>query len=170
MRGESFPDHSRCLNKSILVIGLGNPDRSDDGVGQAIARLLQARAPAFVRVEQSGGDIVMLLESWRGFDNVILIDAMIANDTPGQFRWFDVSTCDLPEQTFPEHSTHTFGLHQAVAMARALGELPRNTHVVGVQGGNFVAGPTLSVAVERAMEAVVASVLNRVSAMEDAHA
>lgn len=170
MRGSIPSDHPRCLNKRILVIGLGNPERSDDGAGLAIARRLQVRAPDCVRVEQSGGDIMSLLETWRGFDDVILIDAMKSNDPPGQFRWFDVSTCDIPEQVFPEHSTHTFGLYQAVAMARALGELPRNTHVVGVQGGNFAAGSTLSVEVERAVEAVVASVLERLSALEVAHA
>lgn len=170
MRESNPSDHLRCLNKRILVIGLGNPVRSDDGIGVAIARRLQARTPDCVHVALSGGDIISLLEAWRGFDDVILIDAMMADDAPGQFRWFDVSTCDLPEQTFPEHSTHTFGLHQAVAMARALGELPRNTHVVGVQGGNFAAGSSLSDAVERAVDAVVASVLDRVTAWEDAHA
>lgn len=170
MRGSKSSDHPRRLNKRILVIGLGNPERSDDGVGLVIARRLQARAPDCVCVEQSGGDIMSLLELWRGIDDVILIDAMKANDTPGQFRWFDVSTCDLPEQTFLEHSTHAFGLHQAVAMARALGELPRSTHVVGVQGSNFTAGSRLSVEVERAVDAVVASVLDRVTALEDEHA
>lgn len=170
MRRNNSPDHCRRLNKRILVIGLGNLERGDDGVGVAIARRLQSRMPECARVALSGGDIMSLLEMWRGFDDVILIDAMKAHDAPGNFRWFDVSTCDLPEETFPEHSTHAFGLHQAIAMARALGELPRSTHVVGVQGGNFTAGSTLSVEVERAVDAVVASVLDRVTALEDEHA
>lgn len=170
MRRNTSPDHSRRLNKRILVIGLGNPERCDDGVGVVVARRLQARAPDCVRVEQSGGDIMSLFEMWRGFDFVILIDAMKANDAIGSFRWFDVSTCDLPEETFPEHSTHAFGLHQAIAMARALGELPRNAFVVGVQVGDFTTGSTLSVEVERSVDAVVASVLDRVMALEVAHA
>jgi hydrogenase maturation protease len=153
-----------------LIVGLGNPYRSDDGIGIEIALRLMNKVPGGVRVAQSSGDLIDLLAIWQGFDNVILIDAMIANNAPGHFRWFDVSLSDLPEDKFPAHSTHAFGLQQAVAMARALDELPRHMHVIGVQASAFTTGTTLTDAVEGTIDAVVASVLTMVNTLEKSYA
>jgi hydrogenase maturation protease len=153
-----------------VVIGLGNLERSDDGVGVVIARRLKPEAPACVAVRESGGDLTTLLDVWRGYDEVILVDAMHAGDTPGRVRWFDASESDLPEAAFAEHSTHTFGLYQAIAMARALGELPRTVLVVGIHGADFASGIMLSPDVRDAVDGIVTAILARVDQMENTHA
>jgi hydrogenase maturation protease len=153
-----------------LVIGLGNLERSDDGVGVVIARRLKLVIHPSVTVAESSGDLTTLLDVWRGYDEVILVDAMHAGDTPGRARWFNVSQSDLPEATFAEHSTHTFGLHQAIAMARVLGELPRTVAVVGVQGADFASGVMLSPEVHDAIDGIVREILARIGEKESAHA
>lgn len=161
---------SLAKNKRVLVIGLGNLERSDDGVGVVTARQLKLAAQSCVAVKESSADLTTLFDVWRGYDEVILVDAMHAGDTPGRIRWFDVSVTDLPEATFAEHSTHAFGLHQAIAMARALGELPRSVLVVGVQGVDFAPGVMLSTDVRDAVDGVVTAILARIGEMEGTHA
>lgn len=157
-------------NKRVLVIGLGNLERSDDGIGVVIARRLKSATHPCMTVTESSGDLTTLLDVWRGYDEVVLVDAMHAGDTPGRVRWFDVSESDLPESTFAGHSTHTFGLHQAIAMARALGELPGSVLVVGVQGADFASGVMLSPEVRDAVDGIVTAILVRIGEKESAHA
>lgn len=161
---------SQTKNKRVLVIGLGNLERSDDGVGLVIARRLKPITQSFVTIKESSGDLTTLLDLWRGYDEVILVDAMHSGDTPGRVRWFEVSGSELPEVKFAEHSTHAFGLHQAIAMARALGELPRTVFVVGVQGADFASGVMLSPEVWDAVDGIVREILARIGEMESAHA
>lgn len=170
MHTRHLSGNSQTQNKRVLVIGLGNFERSDDGVGVIVARRLMGVAPDGVAVKESSGDLTTLLDIWRDFDEVILVDAMNANDAPGRIRWFDVSESDLPEATFAEHSTHTFGLHQAIAMARALGELPPSVVVVGVQGVDFASGVMLSPEVRDAIEGIVCEILARIGEKENTHA
>jgi hydrogenase maturation protease len=62
---------------STLVLGMGNPILSDDGVGLLVAeRLRQAPLPDGVEVLQSEVAGLRLLELVRGFTRVIIIDAL----------------------------------------------------------------------------------------------
>lgn len=170
MSARPISKNNSLLNRRVLVIGLGNSDRSDDGIGLVIAKRLTSLVPEGVTVTESGGDLMTLLDTWRAFEDVILIDAMHAGDMPGRVRWFDVSAEELPEDSFHSHSTHAFGLAHAVAMARALGDLPPRIHVVGIQGAVFAPGTTLSPVVQAAVNDVVKSVLVRLTVEEITHA
>ena len=88
------------MSEQILIIGLGNDYRGDDAVGRAIARRLQAIAGDNIRVLEESGEGVALMESWKGGDFVILIDAIhsgalaeapTATD-PGLMTYGDVTT------------------------------------------------------------------------------
>ena len=45
----------------ILVLGLGNPDRGDDGAGRAAARALRPLLPEDVEVTEADGKMTDLL-------------------------------------------------------------------------------------------------------------
>ena len=67
---------------------------------------------------------------------------------------FDVDKQALPA-VFSCASTHSFGLAEAIEMARVLQQLPARCVVFGIEGGNFAAGLVLSPAVEQAIDSVV---------------
>ena len=71
------------MPRQILIIGLGNDYRGDDAVGRALARRLQAIAGDYVRVLEESGEGVALIESWKGGDFVILIDAVHSGAAAG---------------------------------------------------------------------------------------
>lgn len=139
----------------VLVVGLGNPDRGDDGAGALVARRLGSRAPAGMTVTTRAGDMLALIEDWTGFETVVLVDAAAAAGTPGRICRIDPSTDDLAAQLLPL-SSHGLGLAETIALARALGALPAHVVVYAIEGAEFAAGAPLTPAVAAAAEEVAA--------------
>lgn len=134
------------------VIGVGNQWRGDDGAGPAVARLLRARqgvATAHLQISAIDGGGLELIAAWTGATTVILIDAIASGAAPGTIHRFDVGAEPLPAALF-RHSTHAFGIAEAVELARALAQLPLRLVVYGIEGCQFTLGAGLSPAVERA--------------------
>ncbi len=102
----------------IQVIGLGNPDRGDDGVGPLVADLVRRQLPPSIRVTQLSGDLLSLMDSWRDADAAILVDAIYSGGTAGTVHRFDLRECNLPTKFFSS-STHTMNLAQVIELARA---------------------------------------------------
>ena len=57
--------HTSDPMDEILVIGVGNEFRGDDGAGAFIARLLKRENPKRTRIECQRGEAAALMESWR---------------------------------------------------------------------------------------------------------
>src|SRR2546425_140515 len=73
----------RTMEAAVLVIGVGNEYRSDDGVGLAVLRVLKAAGLPQTCFIESNGDAMGLLEAWAAATNVILIDAVASGAAPG---------------------------------------------------------------------------------------
>tara|TARA_R110000787_G_scaffold11915_5_gene38870 strand:- start:19 stop:519 length:501 start_codon:yes stop_codon:yes gene_type:complete len=68
----------------IVVIGCGNPNRSDDGVGpHVVARLHENGLPDHTRVFDGGTDGMSVMYSARGATHLIIVDARMPEGTPG---------------------------------------------------------------------------------------
>lgn len=132
------------------VIGLGNPDRGDDGAGRAVARWLAGRLPPEVEILERGGEAADLLDCLEGAAAVYLVDASAPAGAPGQVRRFDAAAAPLPAESFA-FSTHGLGLGEAVELARALGSLPPRCIVYAIEGQDFAPGAPLSPAVADAV-------------------
>jgi hydrogenase maturation protease len=138
---------------SPLVVGIGNADRGDDGVGLTVARQLMMRQPHGVRVVEHAGESMSLLDCLSSAESAYVVDACMAGGPPGTISRFDVATAALPHVAFG-CSTHGMGLAHAVELARALGRLPRCCVVYGIDGRSFEIGAALSPEVATAAERV----------------
>jgi hydrogenase maturation protease len=144
---------------SIVIIGVGNEYRSDDGVGVVIARRLKAQLPTEIKILEASGEGVSLLEAWQGATSVVVLDAAHSGAPPGTIHRFDASTEAIPS-AFLNYSTHAFSVAEAVELSRVLHELPPRMIVYGIEGSNFEAGVGLSPVVEDAVTLVVARVVS----------
>ncbi len=127
----------------MLIIGIGHPFRRDDGAGPTAAALLAALGFDTLSHHGEGTD---LMERWQGHDDVVLIDATASGAAPGTVRLWQADQAPLPSGLFPK-SSHTFGVAEAVEMARLLGRLPERMRVIGIEGADFSSGQDLSPAV-----------------------
>lgn len=132
----------------ILVIGVGNAYRGDDGAGLAVIDLLRAERNEVLPDAQlvvCDGDCSLLLEMWDNAGAVILIDAVSSGASPGTIYRFDALARPSPlpgEVSF--HSTHAFGVSEALEMGRVLHQLPARLILYGIEGKSFANGTSLS--------------------------
>jgi hydrogenase maturation protease len=147
--------------KPVLIIGVGTAYRNDDAAGLIVAERLRTRLPEGASLVTHEGEGVSLMEQLANSEAAVLIDAMCSGTEPGAIRRFDAgaqSSLALPAPMF-RHSTHAIGIVQAIELGRALGKLPRQVIVYGIEGQNFDAGTQLSPAVESSIGAVTRRVL-----------
>jgi hydrogenase maturation protease len=134
----------------MKVVCVGNPWRSDDAAGLAVARRLQGTLPEGVDLLEREGEPTALIDAWDGTDAVWLVDAVSSGAEPGTVHRLDASERELPGRLF-HGSTHHVGLAEAVELARALGRLPARTIVYGIEAGSFAIGDELTPAVADAV-------------------
>lgn len=146
----------------MVVIGVGNPDRGDDGAGRAVARGLRAKLPGEVDILEHDGEATSLLARLENVAAAYLIDACASGAPAGTVRRFDVASGPLPSEPFSP-SSHGFGLAEAIELARALGQLPPCCIVYAIEAASLAPGEAMSPAVETAVEEVAQRVREEVS-------
>jgi len=139
----------------LRVIGVGNDDRGDDAAGIEVVRRLRSVSPGGIEAVESADAFALLIQAWQGAERVVVVDAMRSGAPPGTVRRFDAGREALPVESFASGS-HGMGVAEAVELSRALGSLPRDLVVYGIEGGGFGAGAAMSAPVLDAVELVVA--------------
>jgi hydrogenase maturation protease len=145
----------------MMIIGVGNSFRSDDGIGLLVARQL-ANQTDRATIREASGEGAGLMAAWEGIEHVILIDAVSSGAEPGTIFRLDVHERPVPASFF-HYSTHDFGVAEAVEMGRVLGQLPPRLIIYGIEGSNFAFGEGLSPPVAQAVDEVVARVLSELA-------
>lgn len=141
------------VRKSVLVVGIGNIDRGDDGTGIAVARHIRARISSCIPVVVHSGEATGLIELWQTMNaqTVYLIDTMCSDLPSGTIHRFEAHDSPLPAQFFSNYSTHSFGIVQAIELARVLNCLPPQIIIYGIEGLRFDANASFSAEVEVAV-------------------
>jgi len=101
------------------------------------------------------------MESWKGANAVIVIDAASSDGGPGTIHCIDARTQHIPKDLF-RYSTHRFSVGEAVELARVMNQLPGHMVLYGIEGGSFEAGTALSRSVEEAVPKVIELVLKQI--------
>lgn len=148
------------MSGPVVVLGIGNPFRGDDGVGPAVLDLLAGRVPAGVRLVASDGEPTRLLEQWRDAATVVVVDAATGGGPPGSVRSLLLRPGDpAPLGAAGGTSSHGLGLAGALALAAALGSAPGEVVVHAVEAGCTAHGTGLTPAVRQAAAVVAGRVL-----------
>ena len=127
------------IEKDFLVIGLGNPILSDDGVGWVVAEQLRAKIKNpkvdFLLLTLGG---LRLMERLVGYRHVIIIDAVVTGQhPPGYILQFPLA--DFPDPS-AGHTTsvHDTSLLNAIRVGREMGlDLPEEIDVIAVESVNI---------------------------------
>ncbi len=144
------------------IIGIGNAFRGDDGIGLLVAQRLRELALPGASVLELSGEGTALVEAWQGARRAIVVDAVSSGREPGAIHRLEVGRHPLPAH-FSGRSSHTFGLAEAVELARQLDRLPASLIIYGIEGKSFAPGPGLSPEVEAAAETVIEQLARELS-------
>jgi hydrogenase maturation protease len=146
------------LRGRVVVIGVGNEFRRDDGAGPQLVAGLRQRAPADVEFRVSDGDPAGIIEAWDGAALAIVVDAVRIDPTaPGRLYRLILDPDDLIPGSAV--SSHGLGLGEAIGLAQVLGRMPARLIVHAVEAGDVGPGTGLTPAVAAATARLAAAVL-----------
>ncbi len=125
----------------VLVAGMGNVLRRDDGFGVEVARRLMdgAALPAGVKVVEVGiGGVHLVQELMDGYDALVVIDAVERGSPPGTVHLLEAEVADVALWSERERGDFLADMHyttptKALILAKALGVLPPRVFILGCQ-------------------------------------
>ncbi len=124
----------------ILVAGVGNVLKGDDGFGiQALAAFRRQNFAEDVRCLETGiGGMHLVQELMRGYDAVILFDAVDRGEAPGRLTVLEPILPALDDLSETERRDYFSETHyatpiRALTLAREVGALPAIVRIIGCQ-------------------------------------
>lgn len=156
---------------AILIAGVGNELRADDGVGLVVARrLLSSAVPPNAIVREYGINGIALVQDLQSFQDaeglsaLIILDASRSGGVPGDVH---VLQCTVPALAEMEEQArrdfladvHWTNPNRALVLAQGLGVLPPRVFLVGIEPVvTDDLAMTLTAPVLRAVDKAVAAV------------
>jgi hydrogenase maturation protease len=160
------------MTAGTVIIGMGNPLLSDDGVGIAAARAVaeQVRREAGPNADltvtelHTGG--LRLMEAMAGFKRAVVVDAMRSGAAPGSLKRFDPVDFVTTRNTVSSHDTD---FATACELGRLAGvPLPEQVMFWGIEAREVeLFGEQLSSEVAAALPGAVAMIAARIRAWEE---
>ncbi|HID62659.1 MAG TPA: hydrogenase maturation protease [Anaerolineae bacterium] len=150
----------RILALKTLVLGLGNPILTDDGVGIKVVRALRPRVddPQVTLHESSRGGL-NLLDILAGYDRAIIVDAIqTRGGTAGDV--YHLRASDF-EPCLHVSCAHSVDFATALELGRKIGlRLPRDITIVAVEVQDVITfgeecTPLVQVAINTAVDTVL---------------
>ena len=142
----------------VVIVGVGNLLRRDDGAGIVAARRLRTVLPSAVRVCESAAEVRELLELLSSCRCAFLIDAACGIPADRSASVKRHARIDAHAQTLPaapSTSSHALTLAQILDLGRALGQLPKTLILYGIGATDFGMGEGISPAVDSGVAEVV---------------
>jgi len=142
-------------NQRIVVLGLGNLLRSDEGLGVRAVERIQERYTLRAHVQLVDGgtlglDLLCFLEE---AERVLILDAALTDGPPGTL--LRATGDEVPAFLGLHTSPHEIALPDLLAITQLRGTTPGELVVLGMQPETIVLGWGLSEAVEAHMDALV---------------
>lgn len=162
--------------RRVLVAGIGNVLRGDDGFGPAVVDALAAsgRLGRNVRTIEIGiGGIGLVQELMQSYDALIIVDAVDREKAPGSLFVLEVEVPEIENLPVRDRYEISVDMHEATAdrmlvVARAAGVLPATVRIVGCQPAetddfSMQLSPEVDCVVPRAVETILAIIDNELS-------
>lgn len=157
------------MTAGTVIIGMGNPLLSDDGVGIAVAHAVAERLkyPSYLTVTELHTGGIRLMEAMAGFRRAVVVDAMLKGAVPGTVRRFDHREFVTTKNTFSSHDTDFATAYDLGRMAGVL--LPEQIAFWGIEAREFdLFGEQFTAEVAAAVPLAVESIVAEIAKWEAA--
>ena len=133
------------MTTKTIVVGLGNPILTDDGVGVKVAYEVEYRLgeniQAHLTITEASVGGLRLMELLEGYDRAIIIDAIQTNNGYKPGTIYQMTLDDLREISPTQHSSsaHDTSLITALDAGRHMGmKLPEDIIIFAVEVSNIL--------------------------------
>lgn len=146
------------MNRSTLILGLGNTLLADEGVGIAVVRRLEAAADIAGAIFLDGGTLSFTLTGpIAEVSRLVVVDAAVMGTPPGTVRVFEGEAMDR-QLSGKGKSVHEVSLLDLMDMARLTDTLPSPRALVGIEPEKVDWGDSLTPAIADAVPEAMAAV------------
>ena len=150
------------MSGDVVVIGIGNSYRRDDGVGPAVAAVVEARAAPGVRVLSDTGDLCGILDAWADARLAVVVDAAVATPSvPGRIHRCTITGLQAASAV----SSHGVHISTVLALGQAVDRMPADMVLFAIEvsetGYGVGLSPTVAAAIPHAVAAVMSEVNRR---------
>jgi len=153
------------LRMKELILGMGNPILSDDGVGLVVAKSLEGRVP--------GADVALsamigldLLDVIDGYDRIYVIDAMCTRGgVPGDVKKISEKGVVGTLHLFSSHGLHFFEL---MKLGESCGlKMPEVRMVYGIEiGDNVCFSSSISTCLQQRIASIRETILSDIASLD----
>jgi hydrogenase maturation protease len=146
----------------VVVIGVGNEYRRDDGAGPAVLARLRDRVPPGVELVLTDGEPTRLIDAWTSASLAVVVDAVCADPPrPGRVHRFEL---DRPlAGATRTASSHGFGLDDAIQLALVLDRMPSRLIVYAIEAADLTQGTGLTPLVAAVVDEAASAILGDIS-------
>ncbi len=141
---------------NIVLVGVGQTLRGDDGAGPAVVKTWKERYPQTFENTQIRTEIeelpgLNLLALLEGSDVAIIVDAVQSNSKPGTLHLLH-NEIQYPYHE-KAHGAHNLGVQETLTLASFLqvNNLPETITIIGIEVENIALGGNLSKDVQNAI-------------------
>lgn len=150
----------------ILVCGIGNTLKKDDGIGPYVIEALGKRVlPANVSLSDFGTSGFKAALEIGEYHKVIVVDAIQLGNKPGRIYKIPLSKQDFLESSSLGSFTislHESGLEKILIIATLTNNYPKEVIVLGCEPEDLSFGLGLSGEVEKAVNRLIDLILNEI--------
>jgi hydrogenase maturation protease len=150
--------------KDTVVLGLGNPLMSDEGIGVYLIRQLSEHQDEFPSVEfiDAGTGGMNILHLIANRKRAVIIDCVKMGKKPGTIKRFEPADVKTVKKM-----TH-FSLHEAdilriIDLSKQLGEYPNHIVIFGIEPESLELGQKLSKTLAGRIDAYLADIRSELS-------
>ena len=129
------------MDRKILIAGVGNVLRGDDGFGVEVAKQLMQKncLPASVKVIETGiGGMSLVQELMDHYEALVLVDAYKKGGEPGQLYLLEPEIQDLSHLNSQDRRDYFADTHyatpiRALALVDNVATLPKTIRIIGCE-------------------------------------
>ncbi len=149
------------VTDKVIILGLGNPLLSDEGLGIHVIQYLQTVGlPEKVQLVDGGTAGLLLLNCVEAAEKLLVVDAIDAQQPGGTV----IQVHDIPQYSRHKLSPHQAGFQEVLTIAAMQGRLPGEIHLLGIQPHALTWGCALSAPVYAALEELLTLIKSQLSA------
>ncbi|MGA7987574.1 MAG: hydrogenase maturation protease [Candidatus Dormiibacterota bacterium] len=149
------------MTSPVVVIGIGNRYRRDDGSALKVLEDLSGRVPDSTSLVESDGEPTHVIDSWDGAALAVIVETVRRGDAPGTVMAIEWDLRQSPPAPHRgEHGSHSLGIVEAIELGRAIERVPDRLRLVGIEPLDVGWGEGLSDPVARGVDGAARLVLD----------